>query len=557
MASVANIIHQHETQIMRSWLDEARAAASARGLSSVALENVMGLYLASLADQFETGQLDANDRRRDHVQSHLSTRIRQGFDLAEILDEFVLLAQCIAKAWQALPKTEWPPTEDIERLHFHIHLAITDVTDTFHRHMMEDEQSEKRFLRRLQAIASEALLDVKTPLRDRLRDVLEVVMEAMGARCAAFLLHDISHDELVLVACAGMAALESYVTALGPGSFAGEVAAHEQPTRMYDATSTRLDVPDEVRLSGVRSLLGVRLPARNSLVGVMYIGITEAREFTAREVRRIESLGERIELHMENARLFAALSEKIVALDVEKALRERFVSTLAHDLRGPLAAAQLAAERLAMHPPGREETSALALKIDRNIAKVDRMIRDLLDASRIRAGEPLPLQLAACDLVAVARHVADEARARHGDRFVVTAATPVRGVWSEEQLQRALGNLVTNAVKYGAPDGPITLSVDRDGDLARVSVHNHGAPISPAERAYIFDPYARASAAAAGGRIGWGLGLTLVRGVAEAHGGHVAVASDARSGTTFTIEVPLDASAARAASTEHAAVTTH
>jgi signal transduction histidine kinase len=557
MTTVAEIIHQHETEIMRCWFEQARAAASARGLSTIALGNLMPLYLAALADQFETGQVDAGDRRRAGVQSHLSTRIRQGFDLAEILDEFVLLGRCIASVWQALPQDEWPSSEDVERLHLDIHLAMIEVTDTFHRHMLEDEQSEKRYLRQLQAIASESLHDRTKPLRDRLRDVLEVVMEAMHAQCAAFLLHDLSRDELVLVACVGAEALEPYATSLRPTSFAGEVASHAEPTRMYDVTSTRLDVPDELRRSGIHSLLGVRLPPRNSLLGVMYIGISETREFTPREVRRIESLGERLALHLENARLFAELSDKILALDVEKTLRERFVSTLAHDLRGPLMTAQLGAERLALHPPDRNETSALARKIEHNIERVDHMIRDLLDANRIRAGEQLPVQLAACDLVAVARQVADEARARHGDRFVVVAEQPVRGVWAEDQLRRALWNLVTNAVKYGVPDRPITLSVARHGDIARISVHNHGAPIPSGEQAHIFDPYARASAAIAGGRMGWGLGLTLVRGVAEAHGGHVSVASNSRSGTTFTIEMPVDARTPRAVTDDHASVLAH
>jgi K+-sensing histidine kinase KdpD len=107
-------------------------------------------------------------------------------------------------------------------------------------------------------------------------------------------------------------------------------------------------------------------------------------------------------------------------------------------------------------------------------------------------------------------------------------------------LQRALWNLVTNAVKYGAPKEPITLAVSCHGDLARVSVHNMGTPIPVNEQCHIFDAYARAPSAEAGGRTGWGLGLTLVRDTADAHGGRVSLASDSRSGTTFTIELPVD-----------------
>ena len=64
MASVAELIHQRHAEIMSLWMEEARTAASARGLTDLGLENIMGLYLSALADQFETGQLDANDQRR-------------------------------------------------------------------------------------------------------------------------------------------------------------------------------------------------------------------------------------------------------------------------------------------------------------------------------------------------------------------------------------------------------------------------------------------------------------------------------------------------------------
>ena len=557
MVKVAEIIHDREAEIMRLWTDEARAAASARGLSATALENVMPLFLSSLADQVETGQVDANDRRHRKGQSHLATRLRQGFDLVEIVDEFAALGRCIAKVWRTLPEDQWPSAADVERLHAQIHAAITEVTDTFYRHMLEDEQSEKRYLRRLQDIASEALHEVERPLRDRLRQLLDVVMEAMGAHCAAFLVYNVRESNLVLAASAGVEALEPYAASLDPKSFVGTIAAHGEPTEVSDAVSTSLEVPEALRKSGIHSLLGLRLPPHADLLGVMYIGISEERAFTPREIGRIEALGERLALHLENARLFDELHDKIRALDVEKALRERFVSMLAHDLRGPLSAARLSAELLATQPESLDERRDLAAKIDRNIERVDRMIRDLLDANRIRAGEALPLRLETCDLVALVQQVADEGRGMHGDRFIVESKGPVRGVWSEEDLHRAIWNLVTNAVKYGASKEPITISVMRHGDVARVSVHNTGLAIPAAEQQHIFDAYSRAPSADASGRIGWGLGLTLVRGTAEAHGGHVSLTSDARSGTTFTIELPLDASTARENADEHAGATVH
>jgi signal transduction histidine kinase len=295
------------------------------------------------------------------------------------------------------------------------------------------------------------------------------------------------------------------------------------------------------------------LPPREHLLGVMYIGIAEAREFGPRETRRLESLAERLGLHLENARLFAELHDTIESLHAEESLREHFVSTLAHDLRGPLSAARLASELLALQPAGLDERRDLAIKIDHNIERVDRMIRDLLDASRIRAGEPLPLRLDRCDLVALVHRIAEEARAMYGDRFTVEANRAVLGVWSEDDLHRSLWNLVANAVKYGAPNQPIALAVAAEGEHARISIHNKGTPIAAAEQAHIFEPYARSSSASHSSLSGWGLGLTLVRGVAEAHGGRVTLVSGA-DGTTFTIDLPLDARSARSPVSRSAAI---
>ena len=372
MASIAEIIHQHEAEIMNRWLHEARDAASARGLSAVAMENIMPSYLAALANAFEPDEVNESERRRQHVQAHLSTRLRQGFDLAEIVWEFVLLERCIVAAWSPLPPEEQPLAEEIVRLHMHVQIAITDVTDTFRRHMLDDEQSEKRYLRLLQGIASDSLHEDAAPLRERLHELLEIVMEAMGAQCAAFLAYDTSQSRLVLVASTGEVALEPYATSFDPMSFAAEVAAHEEPTSGYESKPAHLDVSESLRSAGIRSLLGVRLPPRHDLLGVMFIGIDEAREFTAREIGRIASLGERLAVHLENARLFAALHDKIESLDVEKSLRERFVATLAHALRGPLSAARLSADLLIEQPSSLDQRRDLAIRIVRSIDRVDR-----------------------------------------------------------------------------------------------------------------------------------------------------------------------------------------
>ena len=136
------------------------------------------------------------------------------------------------------------------------------------------------------------------------------------------------------------------------------------------------------------------------------------------------------------------------------------------------------------------------------------------------AGERLPLRLDTCDLGAIAREVVQELTEVHGQRFTPRIEEGVRGVWGADDLRRALWNLATNAQKYGAPDEPITLTVQRLPEGARASVHNFGPAISPEDQKHLFEPFFRASSMQAQGPRGWGLGLSLVQACAQAHGGN-------------------------------------
>jgi signal transduction histidine kinase len=233
------------------------------------------------------------------------------------------------------------------------------------------------------------------------------------------------------------------------------------------------------------------------------------------------------------------LREQVEELGIERDLRERFVSILAHDLRGPLSAAKMSAELMIRRTEQSDGRRDLAVRIERNLDRMDRMIRDLLDVSRVRGGQRLPLRLEDCDLGAVAREVIEELSATHGNRFELAPGDGVvRGIWSHEDLHRALWNLGTNAVKYGESERPITTRVERTPSGVRASVHNFGNPIPPDKRARLFDLYSRLRE---GSGTGWGLGLALVRACAEAHGGEAAIGeSSEEAGTTFTIDLPSD-----------------
>ena len=139
-------------------------------------------------------------------------------------------------------------------------------------------------------------------------------------------------------------------------------------------------------------------------------------------------MGERLALLLDNARLYEQAQSDLRELSEERDLRARFVSTLAHDLRGPLTVAAISAQLLSERPDGVEEHRHLAAKVVESIKRADQMIRDLLDFNRIRAGQRLPLTLDLCDLGTMARQVADELTLCHGSpRFGSTWRTASRG----------------------------------------------------------------------------------------------------------------------------------
>lgn len=542
MSGVAEIIRGHHTEIIRRWTEEAQRAASARGLDRPEFQNVVPEYLTELAAAGkELGRFAG--KRRAAVERHLSSRLRQGFQLAEIVEEFALLGRCIAATWGPGGTSEPPDPREIQSLFEELHLSSVAVTEMFTRHMMEDEQVEKHYLRLIQTVASEALQPRAPDLRARLKDVLALVMDAMGAQTAALVLYDPDSGRLEVATIAGAAQeeIERYVTSLEPVSLDGHDPARADARPVHEADTTELEVSEALRRNGIHSLLGIRLLPRHRLLGVMYVGLAATRVFTAREVRRLESLGDQLTLHLDNARLYAELREQIERLDSERELREQFVTVLAHDLRGPLAAAKMSAQLLMRSPERVDGRHELELKIDRNIDRTERMIRDLLDVARIRAGHPLPLRIDECDLAGLAREVFEELVATYGERFVLDVEDRVLGFWSADELRRALWNLASNAIKYGAADGAITVRVRKHDRGASASVHNWGPPISPDDLARLFRPFSRTHGAQTGGQKGWGLGLTLVKGCALAHGGHVEVESSREAGTTFTLQLPLDA----------------
>jgi signal transduction histidine kinase len=223
---------------------------------------------------------------------------------------------------------------------------------------------------------------------------------------------------------------------------------------------------------------------------------------------------------------------------VQSALREQFIAAITHDLRTPLSNAQVAAQ-LIERSAGDENVRQLARKIQENTHRIDSMTRDLLNRIVFSGDAKLKLQITFFDIAELVREVAQYAQNLHSIELDLDVQ-PVTGHWCRESLRRAIENLVSNAIKYGAPDEPIRLEVNCTDSRAKVAVHNMGTPIPAEDLETIFQLYRRAPGADERTE-GWGVGLPFARKVAEAHGGSIMVSSTIDAGTSFVIDVPRDA----------------
>jgi PAS domain S-box-containing protein len=226
---------------------------------------------------------------------------------------------------------------------------------------------------------------------------------------------------------------------------------------------------------------------------------------------------------------------------IEQEVYAKFVATLSHDLRTPLTGILLAAQLIQRNSEISRTIKALASKIVGNSKRVDTMIVDMLDLNQIANGSRLSLIIAECDAASVIKNTIDDLNSIYGNRFILKKSGNFSGYWSESGLKRIVENLCSNAIKYGAPDKPVIINLTENAGMLEFTVHNEGKPIPEDDINKLFNYLHQAPSAKFGTERGWGIGLSLVHGMVQAHGGNVKLKSSLGEGTTFFIQMPMDA----------------
>jgi signal transduction histidine kinase len=361
--------------------------------------------------------------------------------------------------------------------------------------------------------AQERIADVQHRRQDAMDTICQEAMEITQAEGAAV---EIAEQHMMVYrAVAGSAkpslgiGIKQLESLTGMAFRTGKILVCED-----SETDPRVD-RDACRKVGLRSMVVVPLVVRDRRLGVLKVLSSQPGRFHEADAHILRLMAGFLSAAMAHA-------EDYSKLENERRLREAFVLALTHDLRNPLSAARAAAQLL-----------------NRNIERVDQMIQNLLDANRISVNKALPLQLGECDLPSMVGSTLEEI-GRGRVVFMNTSGQSLKGLWDCDAIRRMLENLVDNAFKYGDSHSPITVSIgaSEDGETVVLSVHNEGSVIQLEQRKQLFRRFEQIELAQSSGKRGWGLGLFVVRGLAEAHGGEVVLESEQGKGTTFVIRLP-------------------
>jgi hypothetical protein len=219
--------------------------------------------------------------------------------------------------------------------------------------------------------------------------------------------------------------------------------------------------------------------------------------------------------------------------------RNLLLGMLAHDMRSPLQVIRITAMYLSRVDAGRE-VAMCAARLLKSVGSLKALLDDLLDFNRMKLGLGITISPAAVDLAEAFSAELEQLRVANQNRSIVFETNgDVSGVWDINRLNQLLGNLVLNALRYGAFSSPVKVVLNGLPGEVTFAVHNHGPRIEQSMLGQIFEPLMRGlnDHFVSGTDASMGLGLYIAREIATAHGGDIAAKSDENE-TVFTVRLP-------------------
>ncbi|HEX5163860.1 MAG TPA: ATP-binding protein, partial [Thermomicrobiales bacterium] len=430
------------------------------------------------------------------------------------------------------------------------HRAATAVDNALLYHEAQQAAARLRALAEASHAFAEASLDLPAVLDAVARSAGELI----GDQCILRLLSDES-DLLPAVAVyhpdgerrAQLAEFLAREAQHANEGLVGSVVATGRPVFIpatdLDALRTTITAGhvEDIERVPLHSIIIVLVRVHERPIGTLGLGRERPGEpYTEEDLLLLQELADRAGLAIENARLFREAQDAIRS-------REQFLSIASHELKTPLtsvkASAQLLGRRMQRDPIDRERLMPLVAQVQSEIGRLENLVHDLLDATRIQQGR-LELRPEPVDLVDLARQALGRFESAAQQAPVHTlrldAPEPIIVEIDPDRIDQVITNLISNALKYSPDGGDVGVAVRRIDSVAEIAVSDAGIGISQAEQATLFQPFARGDVArqSIGGT---GLGLFISAEIVERHGGTIEVESTPGHGSTFTVRLPLDA----------------
>lgn len=387
---------------------------------------------------------------------------------------------------------------------------------------------------------AEALVRERT-----LGGVAEVVVEqgqkSLKTDTVALFLANVQREELELIAQRGLSAQTVAEIGVIPFGAATQTSLAARTGQLQIASDTRSlspEVSTTRRLAereGQQSMLSQPLFAKGQLVGVLTGSTAVYHRLTPRELEFLRAFAGLCAVAVENARLYEEVRETLH-------IRDEFLSVAAHEMKTPITSLRGYAQVLLRSKEARPPDERLALEvIERQTKRVTRLAEDLLETVSPSARAPEVQSVDLASLAEEAIHEAEQASERH--QVMLCRPGPVVVRAEPELVRRALITLLDNAIRFSPQGGRIEVSVTAEGDMALVSVRDHGLGIPKERQRHVFEPFYEPFPAGSLGYYGaTGLGLYLVRTIVERHGGRVWFESEEGRGTVFYFSLSLSGS---------------
>jgi PAS domain S-box-containing protein len=316
------------------------------------------------------------------------------------------------------------------------------------------------------------------------------------------------------------------------------VMIHDMTRDVFTAMAENEHHATTLKQTGARSAIVVPMVARNEVLGAIALfGTASHPDFDDEDVALAEELARRAALALDNARLYRKARAAIEA-------RDDVLAVVSHDLGNPLSAIRIGTTLLLSALPEEEKQTGgwkHLVGIRNSAEQMERLIRDLLEVKRIEAGQlsierdKVLVQPLVNEAVELLSNIAD------GRNIVLRTTIPdtIPALYADrERILQAFSNLVGNAVKFTQPGGEVRIEAEaREGEVV-FSVVDSGSGISATDLPHVFDRYWQAKSRRRG-RQGIGLGLVIVKGIVEAHGGKIWAESEIGVGSRFSFSVPV------------------